>query len=128
MAAGNLHGNGTLAPIREGKPIAAVRPKGDIGFAQVWFAIPQKVRNLDLSIAAINHIAGPEFQGALAGSGEYSCAIPELAAAQAAKDPAWAATFPSSPADFAEFTYYPYEALASESIARTWDREVLRKG
>lgn len=127
-AAGNMHGNGPLTPKREGKPVTGIRPPGDIGYAQLWFAIPQKVRNLDLSIAAINHIASPEFQGALAGSGEYSCAIPELAAAQAAKDPEWAATFPHTAADFAALTYYPYEALANESIARTWDREVLRKG
>jgi len=127
-AAGNMHGNGPLTPKREGKPVTGVRPPGDIGYAQLWFAIPQKVRNLDLSIAAINHIASPQFQAALAGSGEYSCAIPELAAAQAAKDPEWAATFPHTAADFAALTYYPYEALARESIATTWDREVLRKG
>lgn len=128
VAAGNMHGNGVLTPKREGKPVVAVRPKGDIGYAQLWFAIPQKVRNLELSIAALNHIASPEFQGALAGSGEYACAIPELAATQAAKDPEWAAAFPNTAADFAELSYYPYEALARESIAKTWDREVLRKG
>ena len=128
VAAGNMHGNGLLTPKREGKPVTGVRPPGDIGYAQVWYAIPQKVRNLDLSLAAINHIASPEFQGALAASGEYSCAIPELAAAQAAKDPEWAAAFPHTAADFAALTYYPYDALANESIAKTWDREVLRKG
>jgi spermidine/putrescine-binding protein len=128
VAAGNMHGNGLLAPKRDGKPVAGVIPPGDVGYAQLFFTIPQNVRNLDLSVAAVNHVASPEFQSALAGSGEYSCAIPELAAAQAAKDPEWAAAFPHTPEDFAALSYYPYEALANESITRTWEREVLRKG
>ncbi|MDQ4132596.1 MAG: extracellular solute-binding protein [Actinomycetota bacterium] len=128
VAAGNMHGNGLLAPIRAGKPVAGVLPGGDVAYAQVFQAVPRGVRNLDLSIAAINHVASAEFQQALASSGEYSAAIPEIAQAQAAKDPVWAQAFPSREEEFAELRYYPYEALADPQIAARWDREVLRKG
>ncbi len=128
VAAGNMHGNGLLAPVREGKPVAAAIPPGDVAYAQIFFAIPQRIRNLDLSIAAINHVASREFQTALAASGEYSCAIPEVAAAQAAKDPIWGRAFPHTDEDFRNLAYYPYDALSSEAITRVWDREVLRKG
>lgn len=130
VAAGNIHGNGLLAPLRQGKPVAAVIPPGDVAYAQVFFAIPKNVRNIDLSVAAMDHVASREFQAALAGSGEYSAAIPAVAAEQARVDPAWAKAFPHSEADFAALSYYPYDALAAntDKIAKVWDSDVLRAG
>ena len=128
VAAGNMHGNGLLSPIRSGKPVSAVIPPGDVAYAQVFFAVPRQVRNLDLSLAAMNHVASEEFQRSLAESGEYAAAIPSIAAAQAARDPVWAKAFPNTEADFANLRYYPYEALAEPVVAQRWDRAVLRKG
>jgi putative spermidine/putrescine transport system substrate-binding protein len=129
VAAGNIHGNGLLAPMREGQPVAGVIPPGDIAYVQLFFAVPQNVRNLDLSLAAMNHIASEEFQRALASSGEYAAAIPEVAQEQAAEDTAWAAAFPHTDEQFATLSYYPYDVYAehAERIAEVWDREVLRE-
>lgn len=128
VAAGNIHGNGLLAPLREGQPVRGVIPPGDVAYAQLFFAIPQGVPNLDLSLAAMNHIASEEFQTALASSGEYAAAIPSVAEAQAAQDEAWAAAFPSTADEFGSLSYYPYDGLAAnaERIAEVWDTEVLR--
>jgi spermidine/putrescine-binding protein len=128
VAAGNIHGNGLLAPMRDGEPIAGVVPDGDEVYVQLFFAVPTGVGNVDLSIAAMDHIASPEFQEALARSGEYACAIPELAAEQAERDEAWSAAFPSTAEEFANLRYYPYDVYEdnAEMIAEVWDREVLR--
>lgn len=128
VAAGNIHGNGLLAPLRDGEPVAGVIPPGDIAYAQLFFAIPQAVPNLDLVLAAMDHIASVEFQTALASSGEYAAAIPAVAEAQAAEDEAWAAAFPNTAEDFETLSYYPYDALAANAdrIAEVWDAEVLR--
>jgi spermidine/putrescine-binding protein len=129
VAAGNLHGNGLLAPIRAGEPVAGIIPPGTAAYAQVFFAVPTGVRNLDLSLAALDHVASEEFQRALASSGEYAAAIPSVAAEQAARDEVWAAAFPSTPEDFETFAYYPYDVYTAhaERIAEVWDREVLRQ-
>jgi spermidine/putrescine-binding protein len=128
VAAGNIHGNGLLAPIRDGRPVAGVVPPGTAAYAQLFFAVPRDVRNVDLSLAAMDHVASREFQEALASSGEYAAAIPEVAAAQAARDEAWAQAFPSTAEEFAALTYYPYDVYAehADRIAEVWDREVLR--
>lgn len=128
VAAGNIHGNGLLAPARDGSPVTGVVPEGTAAYAQLFFAVPQGVRNLDLSLAALDHVASTQFQAALAGSGEYAAAIPAVAEAQASADEAWAAAFPSTPEDFDAFTYYPYDVIvgSADRIAEVWDREVLR--
>jgi spermidine/putrescine-binding protein len=130
VAAGNMHGNGLLAPLREGKPIGGVVPPGDVAYAQLFFTIPKNVRNKDLAIAAINHVASEDFQRALAQSGEYSCAIPAIAEEQASKDPVYAKAFPHSDKDFAALSYYPYDVIVGQAdrIDKVWDREVLRSG
>ncbi|MBA2529677.1 MAG: extracellular solute-binding protein [Euzebyales bacterium] len=128
VAAGNIHGNGLLAPIRDGEPVAGVIPPGDIAYAQLFFAVPSGVRNLDLSLAAMDHIASEEFQAALASSGEYAAAIPSVAEEQAASDEVWDEAFPSSESDFAALSYYPYDVIVGEAdrIAEVWDADVLR--
>lgn len=128
VAAGNIHGNGLLAPLREGEPVAGVIPPGDVAYVQLFFAVPQGVRNLELSLAAMNHVASEEFQRSLASSGEYAAAIPSVAQAQGAADKAWAQAFPSTDAEFDALRYYPYDVYAAnaERIAEVWDRDVLR--
>jgi putative spermidine/putrescine transport system substrate-binding protein len=128
VAAGNIHGNGLLAPIRDGAPVRGVIPPGSDAHVQLFFAVPQHVPNLDLALAALDHICSREFQQALAESGEYSCAIPDIAEAYGATDELWADAFPSSEEDFNNLKYYPYDVLTAnaDQIAQVWDRQVLR--
>jgi spermidine/putrescine-binding protein len=128
VAAGNIHGNGLLTPIREGAPVTGTIPTGTDAFVQLFFSVPQNVRNIDLSLAALDHICSRDFQQTLAESGEYSCAIPDIAEAYAAGDEAWAEAFPSTEDDFANLRYYPYDVYAAnaQQIAEVWDNDVIR--
>lgn len=128
VAAGNIHGNGLLAPIEEGAPVTGTIPPGTDAYVQLFFAVPQNVRNLELSLAALDHICSRPFQRALAQSGEYSCAIPDIAEDYAEQDPAWAEAFPSTAEDFDNLRYYPYDVYAAnaDKIADVWDNDVLR--
>lgn len=128
VAAGNIHGNGLLTPIRDGAAVQGVIPPGSDAYVQLFFSIPQNVANIDLALAALDHICSREFQQTLAESGEYACAIPDLAASYAATDELWAAAFPSTDEAFEALKYYPYDVLAAnaEQIAEVWDNQVLR--
>lgn len=128
VAAGNIHGNGLLTPIEDGAPVTGTIPPGTDAYVQLFFSVPQGVRNLELSLAALDHICSREFQRSLAESGEYSCAIPDIAEAYAATDPAWAEAFPASAEDFEALRYYPYDVYAANAdrIAEVWDNDVLR--
>jgi putative spermidine/putrescine transport system substrate-binding protein len=129
VAAGNIHGNGLLTPIKEGAPVTGVIPPGTEAYAQLFFAVPAGVEeNLDVALAALDHICSREFQQALAESGEYACAVPDIAEAYGRTDEVWAAAFPSSAQEFEDLRYYPYDVLAenAEEITRRWDAEVLR--
>lgn len=128
VAAGNIHGNGLLTPIEEGAPVTGTVPPGTDAYVQLFFAVPQNVANLELSLAALDHICSRQFQQSLAESGEYSCAVPDIAEAYAATDPVWAQAFPSSAEHFENLRYYPYDVYAAnaEKIAEVWDNEVLR--
>jgi putative spermidine/putrescine transport system substrate-binding protein len=128
VAVGNIHGNGLLAPIRDGAPVEGVIPPGSDAYVQLFFSVPQNVRNVELSLAALDHICSREFQQALAESGEYACAIPDIAQEYAATDELWAAAFPSTDEDFDNVKYYPYDVLAAnaDQIAEVWDNDVLR--
>ncbi|MEE8600188.1 ABC transporter substrate-binding protein [Euzebya tangerina] len=128
VAAGNIHGNGLLAPIKDGEPVQGTIPSGTDAYVQLFFSVPQNVRNVDLSLAALDHICSREFQQSLAESGEYSCAIPDIAETYAASDEVWAAAFPASEEDFANLKYYPYDVYAANAdrIAEVWDNDVLR--
>ena len=130
VAAGNIHGNGLLAPIRDGEPVVGVIPEGDVAYAQLFFAVPANAADVELSLAAMNHVASEEFQAALASSGEYAAAIPAVAAAQAESDEVWAQAFPSTDEDFSNLSYYPYDILVAEAarIDEIWSRRVLRDG
>ncbi|HEY0697891.1 MAG TPA: extracellular solute-binding protein [Micromonospora sp.] len=130
VGAGNIHGNGLLAPMRQGRKVTGVIPPGDVAYTQLFFAVPKGVRNPELCEAALDFIASEEFQRALAGSGEYPSAIPEVAREQAARDALWARAYPSTDDQFAKLAYYPYEPLLehADKINRVWDREVVRGG
>ena len=128
VAAGNIHGNGLLAPIRDGAPVTGTVPTGTEAYVQLFFGVPQGVRNLDLSLAALDHICSREYQQTLAESGEYACAVQDIAEEYAATDELWAAAFPSTEAQFEALKYYPYDVYAANAdrIAEVWDNEVLR--
>ena len=128
VAAGNIHGNGLLAPIRDGAPVTGTVPPGTEAYVQLFFGVPQGVRNLDLSLAALDHICSRAFQQTLAESGEYACAVQDIAEDYAGTDDLWAAAFPSTEAQFDALKYYPYDVYAANAdrIAEVWDNEVLR--
>ena len=128
VAAGNIHGNGLLAPIRDGAPVSGTIPPGTEAYVQLFFAVPQDVPNLDLALAALDHICSREFQQTLAESGEYACAIQDIAEDHGSTDEQWAAAFPTSVADFEALKYYPYDVYAAniDRINEVWDSEVLR--
>ncbi len=128
VAAGNIHGNGLLTPIKDGAPVTGTIPPGTDAYVQLFFSVPQNVRNLELSLAALDHICSRQFQQSLAESGEYACAVPDIAAEYGATDEAWAAAFPSSEEDFSNLKYYPYDVYAANAdrIAEVWDNDVLR--
>ena len=128
VAAGNIHGNGLLAPIRDGAPVTGTIPTGTDAYVQLFFGVPTGVANLDLALAALDHICSREFQQVLAESGEYACAIQDIAEDHGATDEQWAAAFPTSVEDFEALRYYPYDVYAANAdrITEVWDSEVLR--
>lgn len=128
VAAGNMHGNGLLAPLRAGQPVQGVVPDQSIGYAQLMFSLCKGSPVPELGHAALNFIASEDFQRALAASGEYAAAIPAVAQEQAASDEVWAAAFPHTDEDFDTLQYYPYDAYYENQakIEDTWSREILR--
>ena len=129
VIAGNIHGNGLLAPMRDKRPVAGVIPKGDVAYVQLFLVVPKNARNPALAEAALNHYCSEEFQGALAQTGELPANIPAIAQAYGQKDPVWANAYPDTQAEFDALQYYPYDAYFKhlDKIRTTWEREVIRK-
>jgi len=128
VIAGNIHGNGLLAPMRDGKPVNGRIPSGDVAYVQLFLAVPRNVRNRALAEAALNHFCSEEFQRASAETGELPSNIPAIAQAQAQRDKIWAVAYPHTPAEFDALQYYPYAAYFKhlDKIKNTWDREIIR--
>ncbi|MBI3974467.1 MAG: extracellular solute-binding protein [Chloroflexi bacterium] len=130
VAAGALHGNGLLAPVRDNKPLAFTIPAKDRAYVQLFFLVTKGSKNKDVAEAALDYIAGSTFQWNLASkSGELAAHIPAAAEQIGARDRLWGRIYPSTAADWAAMTYYPYEFYDryDKKIADFWNREVLRK-
>ncbi|MBI3965196.1 MAG: extracellular solute-binding protein [Chloroflexi bacterium] len=131
VKAGNIHGNGLIQPLKDGKPLGLAIPKEDRAYVQLFFLVPKNTRDVRLAERAIDLIAGPEFQRAIAEkTGELSCNIPEIAAEIAPNSPIWARVYPNTAADWDDLAYYPFDAYdrQAQKIVSFWNREVLRKG
>lgn len=129
VIAGNIHGNGLLAPMRDKRPVAGLIPPGDVAYVQLFLVVPKGVRNPALAEAALNHYCSEEFQRALAETGELPSNIPSIAQAYSQKDKVWSVAYPDSPAEFDALQYYPYDAYFKHlnKIRTTWEREIIRK-
>jgi len=130
VKAGNLHGNGLIQPLNEGKPLDLVIPNEDRAYVQLFFLVPKNTRDRQLAEDAINYIAAPRFQKDIADkTGELSCNIPEVSAEVAPRNPVWARVYPNSREDWDSLSYYPYDVYDRQStkIIDFWNRDILRK-
>lgn len=126
---GNIHSVDAFAPVRAGEPIGVFVPEKDRASFQALWLMSKDTKKTDLAAAAINLFCSEEFQEIYAGDGGFPTAIPSVAAKVAAKDKLWAQINPSTPEQFKNVGYYPYDAYFKnwDYIVETWDREVLRK-
>lgn len=129
VIAGNIHGNGLLAPMRDGRPVAGVIPTGDVAYVPLFLVVPKNVRNPALVEAALNHFCSEEFQRSSAETGELPANILSVAQAHAPKDKVWATAYPDTAAEFEALRFYPYEAYFKDlrKVTNTWEREIMRK-
>lgn len=130
VSAGNIHGNGLIAPIRDNKPVGFTVPDNDQAYVQLFFVVPKTTKNKDLAEAAINFFASEQNQRDFGlKTGELSVNIPSVAAEVAPRQNIWAKVYPNQPDQFAKLSYYPYETYDknADKITKFWDREVLRK-
>jgi spermidine/putrescine-binding protein len=129
VVAGNIHGNGLLAPMRDRRPVGGRIPPGDVAYVQLFLVAPKGVKNPALVEAAMNYFCSEEFQRASAETGELPANIPSIAEAQGQKDSVWAAAYPNTAAEFNQLSYYPYDAYFKhpDKIRTTWEREIIRK-
>jgi putative spermidine/putrescine transport system substrate-binding protein len=130
VKAGNIHGNGLIAPLSDGKPLELVIPREDRAYVQLFFLVPKNTRDRRLAEEAINFIASPDFQRNLADrTGELACNIPEVSAEVAPRNPVWARVYPHSREDWESLSYYPYDIFDrhADKIVDFWNRDVLRR-
>lgn len=130
VKAGNIHGNGLIKPLQEGKPVDMVIPVEDRAYVQLFFLVPKNTRNVEMAENAINLIASPDFQRSLADkTGELSCNIPDVAAEVAPSNQIWARVYPHTAQDWDNLSYYPYDPYDKnlDKIVNFWNREVLKK-
>lgn len=129
VVAGNVHGNGLLAPMRDGKPVAGRIPPGDVAYVQLFLIVPKNVKNPALVEAALNHFCSEKFQQTLAETGELPSNIPAVSQAYGARDKVWATAYPNTAAEFDDLRYYPYDAYAKHQnrIRTAWEREIIRR-
>lgn len=130
VAAGAIHGNGMIAPTRDGKPVSFVVPENDLALVELFLLVPKSSKNADVATAAINFFASEENQRAFGlKTGELSVNIPKVAQEVAQAQPIWARVYPSTPDQFKNLSYYPYEFYDknADKIQSAWDRQILRK-
>jgi spermidine/putrescine-binding protein len=130
VSAGNIHGNGMIAPLRDGKPVDFIVPENDQAFVELFLLVPRTSKNADLATAAINYFASEDNQRAFGlKTGELSVNIPSVAAEVAKVQPLWAKVYPNTADQFKALNYYPYEFYDknADKIQKAWDREILRK-
>jgi spermidine/putrescine-binding protein len=128
VALGNLPSNSMLPALREKQELGVVVPKADRAQTQLMWVIPAGTKQKALAQQAIDSIFSEDMQLALASRGHFT-SLQSVAAKVAAADPLWGQIYPSTPEDFSNITFYPYDAYFKkwDEIVNAWDREVLRK-
>jgi len=130
VSAGAIHGNGLIAPAKDNKPIDFVIPPDDPAVVQLFFLVPRTSKNQDVALAAMDYFASTQNQTEFGlKTGSLSVNIPSAAVEVAKTQPIWARVYPSTPEQFNNLSYYPYDVYDknADKISRFWDREVLRK-
>ena len=128
VVAGNVHGNGLLAPRRDRRTgrRAGSRP-GDVAYVQLFLVSPKNVKNPALVEAALNHFsAARTFQRASAETGELPWNIPGDRAGPGREGQASGRRrIPDTAAEFDQLQYYPYDAYLrapGRGQGPTWER------
>ncbi len=122
---GNIHSVDTFGLLREPRGLDIFLTPDRAHFQAIWL-VPRGTRNRELAHEFINQFASLEFQREYAAAG-FPSPIPEVAAAQAARDELWARVNPFTDDDFAKLHYYPYDAYLQhwEDMTTRWNQEVL---
>ncbi len=126
VAAGNMHSPEYLQAMRENNQLAAVVPKADRAFVQVFWAIPAGCPRKALAHAAINLLFSREMQMEFARRGSATSRL-DVAESVAATDPLWASLYPHTREQFGDLQYYPYDHYAKiwDDLTDAWQRTVL---
>jgi spermidine/putrescine-binding protein len=127
-AAGNMHSPEYLQTLRKHPELAAVVPDADRAFVQVFWAVPDGCRCVELAEQAINLLFSEELQIEFARRGSAT-ALLSAARKVADEDGFWKQLYPHTEAQFQSLRYYPYDAYFAHwnDIAAVWDRDILRK-
>ena len=123
--AGNIHSVDTFALLRERRSLDIFLTEDRAHFQAIWL-VPKGTRYRELAHEFLNQFASVEFQREYAAAG-FPSPIPEVAAAQAARDPLWARVNPHTEADFSTLHYYPYDSYLRhwDDMTTRWNQEVL---
>jgi spermidine/putrescine-binding protein len=122
---GNIHSVDTFGLLRENRSLDIFLTADRAHFQAIWL-VPRGTRHRELAHEFINQFASLEFQREYAAAG-FPSPIPEVAAAQASRDPLWARVNPHADADFKKLHYYPYDAYLRhwDDMTARWNQEVL---
>lgn len=122
---GNIHSVDTFGLLREQRSLDIFLTADRAHFQAIWL-VPRGTRYRALAHEFINQFASAEFQREYAAAG-FPSPIPDVAAAQAARDPLWARVNPHTDADFQKLHYYPYDSYLRhwDDMTARWNREVL---
>jgi spermidine/putrescine-binding protein len=122
---GNIHSVDTFGLLREQPALDIYLTRDRAHFQAIWL-IPRGTRHRELAHEFINQFASVEFQREYAAAG-FPSPVPEVAAAQARSDPAWARVNPHTDDDFRNLHYYPYDTYLRhwEEMTSRWSQEVL---
>jgi len=122
---GNIHSVDTFGLLREQRSLDIFLTDDRAHFQAIWL-VPRGTRYRELAHEFINQFASLEFQREYAAAG-FPSPIPEVAVAQAQRDPLWARLNPHTDADFAKLHYYPYDTYLRhwDDMTTRWDQEVL---
>jgi putative spermidine/putrescine transport system substrate-binding protein len=123
--AGNIHSVDTFGLVRQQRSLDIFLTEDRAHFQAIWL-VPRGTRHRELAHEFLNQFASVEFQREYAAAG-FPSPIPEVAAAQAARDAFWARVNPHTNDDFAQLHYYPYDTYLRhwEDMTEKWNQQVL---
>jgi spermidine/putrescine-binding protein len=122
---GNIHSVDTFGLLREHRSLDIFLTADRAHFQAIWL-VPRGTRYRELAHEFINQFASTTFQREYAAAG-FPSPIPEVAAAQARRDPLWARVNPHKDEDFKTLQYYPYDSYLRhwDDMMSRWDQQVL---